>query len=236
MNGVGAHEVIVETPDHSRNLAHLGAAELESVLGAYRDRMIDLQRDQRMKYVMVFRNYGRAAGASVEHPHSQLVALPVVPTAIARELEGAKAYYDYKERCVFCDIVQKERRDKTRIIYENAECLVLAPYAPRFPFETWVVPRAHRPALDRVAPRELTALADALRIALRKLERGLDDPPYNLTLHTTPFSLGDAPHYHLHFEILPSLTAPAGFEWGSGFHINPTPPEEAARFLREVAV
>jgi UDPglucose--hexose-1-phosphate uridylyltransferase len=236
MNGIGAHEVIVETPDHARGLSQLSAAELEQVLTAYRDRMIDLHRDQRMKYVMVFRNSGRAAGASVEHPHSQLIALPVVPTAIARELEGARAYWDYKERCVFCDIVQKERRDKVRVIYENADHIVIAPYAPRFPFETWVIPRMHRAALDRTPPGELAGLADALRTALRKLERGLDDPPYNLTLHTTPFSLGDVPHYHFHFEIMPMLTSTAGFEWGSGFHINPTPPEEAARFLRDVAV
>jgi UDPglucose--hexose-1-phosphate uridylyltransferase len=228
--------VIVETPDHVRGLAQLSVAELEQVLGAYRDRMIDLARDQRFRYVMIFRNYGRAAGASVEHPHSQLVALPVVPTVVARELEGAKGYYDYKERCVFCDIIHKERRDKSRVIYENADSIVLSPYAPRFPFETWVLPRQHRASLERVHPSELKGLADALRVALAKLERGLDDPPYNLTLHTTPFSLGDSPYYHFHFEILPSLSSSAGFEWGSGFHINPTPPEEAARFLREVAI
>jgi len=236
MNGIGAHEVIVETPEHTRSLSQLSVAQLEQVLCAYRDRMLDLQRDMRFRYVMVFRNYGRAAGASVEHPHSQLVALPVVPTAVQRELEGAKAYFDYKERCVFCDIIQKERRDKSRVIYENADHIVLAPYASRFPFETWVLPRQHRAALERVDRAELRGLAEALRVALAKLERGLDDPPYNITLHTTPFSLGEVQHYHFHFEILPTLSSPAGFEWGSGFHINSTPPEEAARFLREVAV
>jgi UDPglucose--hexose-1-phosphate uridylyltransferase len=236
MNGIGAHEVIVETPDHTRGFGQLSVVEMESVLTAYRDRMLDLQRDLRFRYVMVFRNYGRIAGASVDHPHSQLVALPVVPTAIARELEGARAYYAYKERCVFCDIIHKERRDKARVIYENADHVVIAPYASRFPFETWVLPRQHRAALERADHAEMRGLADALRVAVAKLQRGLDDPPYNITLHTAPFSDGGAPHYHFHFEILPSLATPAGFEWGSGFHINPTPPEEAARFLRDVAV
>ncbi len=236
MNGIGAHEVIVESPDHTRGLSQLSVAELEQVLEAFRDRIVDLKRDSRFRYVMVFRNYGRAAGASVEHPHSQLVALPVVPTAVARELEGARAYFDYKERCVFCDIVQKERRDKSRLIYDNGECVVISPYAARFPFETWVLPRQHRAALERIDRAELRGLADALRTALAKIERGLDDPPYNVTLHTSPFSAGDAEHYHFHFEIMPSLSTPAGFEWGSGFHINSTPPEEAARFLRDVAI
>ncbi len=234
MNGVGAHEVIVETPDHNRKLSQLSIAEMEHVLSAYRDRILDLKRDTRFRYVMVFRNYGRAAGASVEHPHSQLIALPVVPTTVTRELAGAKAHYDFKERCVYCDIVHKEHRDKSRVIHDNGEQLVIAPYASRFPFETWIIPRSHRAAFENATADELRSLAEALKTALAKLERGLDDPPYNITLHTSPFSVGEVAHYHYHIQIMPSLSTPAGFEWGSGFHINSTPPEEAARFLRDV--
>jgi len=234
MNGIGAHEVIVETPDHNRRLSQLSVGELEQLLLAYRDRILDLKRDTRFRYVMVFRNYGRAAGASVEHAHSQLMALPVVPTTIARELAGARAYWEHKERCVFCDIVQKERRDKVRVIHDNGEQLVLAPYASRFPFETWILPRQHRSAFEHASSEELRGLAEALKVALARLERGLDDPPYNISLHTSPFAVGEAPHAHYYLEIMPALSMPAGFEWGSGFHINPTPPEEAARYLREV--
>ena len=234
MNGIGAHEVIVETPDHNRKLSQFSVAEMEQVLSAYRERILDLKRDMRFRYVMVFRNYGRAAGASVEHPHSQLIALPVIPTTIARELEGARAHWAHKERCVFCDIVQKERRDKARLVYDNGEHVVIAPYASRFPFETWIMPRTHRSSFESVDGPELKSLADALRTALHKLELGLDDPPYNITLHTSPFSVGEVTHYHYHIQIMPSLATPAGFEWGSGFHINSTPPEEAARFLRDV--
>lgn len=236
MNGIGAHEVVVETPDHTKRMGQMSIAELESVLASYRDRMLDLKRDMRFRYVMVFRNYGRAAGASVEHPHSQLVALPVVPATVSRELTGAQAYYAHKERCVVCDIVHKERRDKTRMVYDNGEQVVFTPFASRFPFETWVVPRTHRSAFEHASREELRSIADALKTALAKLERGLDDPPYNVSLHTAPFSVGEVPHYHYYFEIMPSLSTPAGFEWGSGFHINPTPPEEAAAFLREVPV
>ena len=234
MNGIGAHEVIVETPVHDRRLGQMSIDEIEQLLLAYRDRMLDLKRDLRFRYVMVFRNHGRAAGASLEHPHSQLVALPVVPTTVARELAGMQAYYEHKERCVMCDIVHKERRDKTRLVYDNGEHVVIAPWASRFPFELWVTPRQHRASFELAQSSELRGLADALKTSLSKLERGLDDPPYNVSLHTVPFAVGEVAYYHYYLEIMPSLSTPAGFEWGSGFHINPTPPEEAARFLREV--
>lgn len=235
MNGVGAHEVLIETPEHDKRLADLDEGQLARVLLGYRERVLDLKKDLRFRYVMVFKNHGAAAGATLEHTHSQLVALPVVPITIIEEMAGAQRYWDFKERCIYCDIVKHELRDGRRVIYENAAFVVVAPYAPRFPFETWVLPKAHSAAFED-APRDwLPPLANALRTALRKLTVALDDPPYNFVLHTAPFGgIREPAHYHWHFEIIPTLTRVAGFEWGSGFYINPTPPEDAAVFLREL--
>jgi UDPglucose--hexose-1-phosphate uridylyltransferase len=184
---------------------------------------------------MIFKNQGAAAGASLEHPHSQLIALPVTPRVVTEEIEGAREYFRFKERCVFCDIVKQERRERTRLVYENDACVVVEPYAPKFPFETWVLPKRHLSAFEN-AHHEFGGIANAMRVALGKLRRALDDPPYNYILHTSPFDQHGNPFYHWHIEIMPTLSRVAGFEWGSGFYINPTPPEEAARFLREISL
>lgn len=236
MNGVGAHEVIIETPTHDKTFANLDDSTIESVLWAFRDRIVDLKRDARFRYVMVFKNHGAAAGATLAHSHSQLIALPVVPVNVAEEMAGAKQYYEFKERCVFCDIVKQELGDGRRVIYENAGFVVLAPFAPKFPFETWILPKAHGAAFEDAQRSQFAHAAGALRTALRKLNVALDNPPYNFILHSAPFHDKDAPHYHWHFEIMPTLTKVAGFEWGSGFYINPTPPEDAAAFLRDLAI
>jgi UDPglucose--hexose-1-phosphate uridylyltransferase len=235
MNGVGAHEVIIETPDHAKQMADLSEKEVENILWCYRDRILDLKKDTRFRYVMVFKNHGAAAGASLEHSHSQLIALPIVPKTVTEEMRGALEYYNYKERCVYCDIIRQEQSDGRRVVYENGDFIVLAPFAPLFPFETWVLPRTHDSAFEDCQKSEYASLANALLTVLRKLKSALSAPPYNFMLHMSPVQEKDNPHYHWHFEILPTLTKVAGFEWGSGFYINPTPPEEAARFLREAA-
>jgi UDPglucose--hexose-1-phosphate uridylyltransferase len=235
MNGIGAHEVLIETPSHDRTFADLEEREVEAVLGAYQDRMLDLKRDVRFRYVMVFKNHGAAAGATLAHTHSQLIALPVVPVTVSDEMEGARRYYEFKERCVFCDIVRQELADGRRVVFENGGFVALAPYAPKFPFETWIVPKTHRAAYETIERRDFAQLANALRTTLRRLNTALDNPPYNFILHTAPFAQGNVPHYHWHLEIMPTLSKVAGFEWGSGFYINPTPPEDAAKFLRDLA-
>ena len=234
MNGVGAHEVIIETPAHDLGLADLEHSAVETLLATVRERLCDLQRDTRFRYGMVFKNHGAAAGATLEHSHTQLIALPVVPISVADELAGARRYYDFKERCVFCDIVRQDTREGSRIIFENDEFVALAPYAPKFPFETWILPKRHAAAFERSPDDLVGKLAGVLKIALRKLNVALEDPPYNFILHTAPFGGADLPDYHWHVEIMPTLTRVAGFEWGSGFYINPTPPEEAAAFLRNL--
>ncbi|HEY7958387.1 MAG: galactose-1-phosphate uridylyltransferase [Polyangia bacterium] len=236
MNGIGAHEVLVESPDHTRAFAQLEPGEIENVLSAFRDRIDDLKRDRRFKYVMIFKNQGTQAGASLEHGHTQLIALPVVPKNVAEEMEGADEYHRFKERCVFCDIVRQELSERSRLVFQNDGYVVIEPYAPKFPFETWVLPRRHRAAFETVPREEYRGLAEALKVGLGKLGAALDDPPYNFILHSAPFDHQDSPSYHWHFEIMPTLSRVAGFEWGSGFYINPTPPEEAARFLRELEI
>lgn len=234
MNGIGAHEVIIETPRHDLNLCELEEEQIERVLLAYRERIIDLRRDTRFRYVMVFKNHGAAAGASLEHTHSQLIALPVVPINVAESMRGARHYFEYKERCIYCDIVKQEISDGRRVIYENSAFVVVAPFAPKQPFETWILPKAHHAAFEESPQVAFRSLANALRTALRKINVALDNPPYNFMLLTAPFADHNAQHYHWHIEIMPTLTKVAGFEWGSGFYINPTPPEDAAAFLREL--
>jgi UDPglucose--hexose-1-phosphate uridylyltransferase len=236
MSGIGAHEVIIETPDHDRPLALLSEVEIERVLWAARERMLDLKRDFRLKYILIFKNHGAAAGATLEHPHAQLIALPIVPDFVRDEIEGARRHFAVKERCVFCDIVRQESNDGARVILETDEVLVISPYAPRFPFETWVLPRAHNSHFETAHPSLIQNVAWAMRAIIRKIEKVLEQPAYNFLIHTAPIHAAPLDHYHWHLEIIPRLTKVAGFEWGAGFYINPTPPEESAQFLRDAGL
>lgn len=232
MNGVGAHEVVIETPLHTASLATLPPAAVADVLLAFRERALDLKKDPRFAYVLVFKNHGEPAGASLEHPHSQLIATPIIPIMVAEELQGSAQYYAMKERCVWCDIVRQERREGRRQILESNGFVALMPFAPRFPFETWILPTRHRAAFEDSGTDELRGLAEVLGEFLRRLNGLLHDPPFNFMLHTAPLRDGQAESFHWHLEIIPKLTNVAGFEWGSGFFINPVPPEDAAEALR----
>jgi UDPglucose--hexose-1-phosphate uridylyltransferase len=234
MNGIGAHEVIIETPDHDRSLAAMSEPEIERVLWAYRERIVDLKQDRRLRYILVFKNHGAAAGATLEHTHSQLIALPIVPDFVREEVEGARHHFADKERCVFCDIVHQELTDTRRIVVENAEVVALAPYAPRFAFETWLLPKRHAARFEEAPRHEYESLARILKSVLQRMDRALEMPAYNLIVHTAPFADDVADLFHWHVEIIPKLTRVAGFEWGTGFYINPTPPEESAKVLRGV--
>ena len=232
MNGIGAHEVIIETPHHDRSLAVMSEPEIERVLWAYRERILDLKRDGRLRYILVFKNHGAAAGATLEHTHSQLIALPIVPDFLRQELSGARRHFEVKERCVFCDVVHEDLLDGRRIIQENADIVALAPYAPRFAFETWLLPRRHGARFEEAPRHEYESLARMLKSVLQRMDRALETPPYNHIVHTSPFSEETGDFYHWHVEIMPKLTRVAGFEWGTGFYLNPTSPEEAAQALR----
>ena len=234
MNGIGAHEVIIETPDHDKTLASMSDVEIERVLSACRDRVLDLKQDRRFRYILVFKNSGAAAGATLEHTHSQLIAMPVVPEFVREEIEGARRHFEAKERCVFCDIMKQELTSGARVIEENADVVALAPYAPRLPFETWLLPRRHSARFEEAPKRELESLARMLKAVLMRMDHALERPPYNLVIHNAPFTDLPVELYHWHVEIMPKLTRTAGFEWGTGFYVNPTSPEEAAAVLRSV--
>lgn len=236
MNGIGAHEVIVETPNHQLTLATLPVNRVEEVIWAYRDRILDLKKDRRFKYILVFKNHGDAAGASLEHTHSQLIALPVVPRQVIEEVDGSREYFNFKERCIFCDIIRQETEKGTRVIAENRDFIALAPFAPRFPFEIWLVPKVHQSAFEESQKNEFEQLAALMKDMLMRLDKVLDFPAYNTIIHTSPIPESINDYYHWHMEIMPKLTKIAGFEWGTGFYINPTPPEESAKFLREAVV
>jgi UDPglucose--hexose-1-phosphate uridylyltransferase len=236
MNGIGAHEVIVETCDHMQTLSEMPESQIKEMLWAFKERVTDLKKDERFRYIILFRNYGEAAGASLEHPHSQLIALPVIPNLVKEELDGARVYYEMKERCIFCDIVRQETSGGTRLVMETDRFAVVAPYAPRFPFETWILPKHHESHFEESDGPVMQNLAWVLRATMRKIDKVLERPAYNFVIHSAPVREKAMAHYHWHIEIIPKLTKVAGFEWGTGFYINPTPPEESARFLREAGL
>jgi UDPglucose--hexose-1-phosphate uridylyltransferase len=234
MNGIGAHEVIIETPRHEDTLATMEEGDVEQVLWAFRERVQDLKQDRRFRYIIIFKNHGAAAGASLDHSHSQLIALPIVPREVRDEVDGARVHFDTKERCVFCDIIRQESEDGRRLIAENADMVAVAPYAPRFPFETWILPRRHQSMFEDAARHEYASLARLLGDILRRMNKALRFPPYNLLIHSAPVVEPAGDYYHWHVEIIPKLTKVAGFEWATGFYLNPTAPEEAAQVLRDV--
>jgi UDPglucose--hexose-1-phosphate uridylyltransferase len=234
VSGVGAHEVIVESPDHNKDLGDLPASVSEEVLWAWSERLRDLSNDVRLRCAIVFKNHGEAAGASLSHPHSQLLALPMIPMEVEAKLRSSLNHYREKERCLLCDIVRQERKDGARIIWENDAFVALAPWAATKPFETWIVPKVHQSHFED-EPRTRIALAgEALQTVLSRLSEALERPAYNIVLHTGPFREHGLSHAHWHLEILPSVAFSAGFEIGSGYAINPVPPEESAAFLRKL--
>lgn len=232
MNGIGAHEVVIEHPDHGKTLATMTEGEIERILWAFRERILDLKKDRRFRYILIFKNHGAAAGASLEHSHSQLIALPIVPDFVREELDGARQHYEAKERCVFCDIVRQEIAAERRVIQEDADIVAISPYAPRFPFETWILPRRHGARFEDAPRQEYEGLARMLKSVLARMNRTLEQPSYNLIIHSAPFTDEVSEYYHWHLELMPKLTRTAGFEWGTGFYINPTSPEEATEVLR----
>jgi UDPglucose--hexose-1-phosphate uridylyltransferase len=236
MNGIGAHEVIIETPNHKDRLSDMPSKRIEDLLWAFRDRILDLKKDRRLRYILVFKNHGAAAGATLEHSHSQLIALPVVPTNVAEEMQGCRTHYEKKERCIYCDIMRQDSVDGIRIVAENPEFLCITPYAPRFPFEMWILPKRHAAYFEESQRTQFESLAMMLSESLRRLDQILARPSYNFVLHSSPLHEKTGDYYHWHLEIIPKLTQVAGFEWGTGFYINPVSPEEAAKALREAVI
>ena len=237
----GSHKVAIETPQHIANMADLDSSQIEAVFSAYIQRTKELEKDEAIKYVLIFKNYGyKAGGSKIRHSRSQIIATPVNLKRVKEELEGARRYYDYHERCIFCDIIRQELEDGRRVVLEEDGIVAITPFAPRFPFEVWILPKKHRPDFSRIDEEEKKNLAVVLKKILTKLKSLLNDPPYNYVFHTAPFRREHKGYwttieddYHWHIEIIPRLTQVAGFEWGTGFYICPVPSEEAAKYLRE---
>ncbi len=246
MDGIGAHEVVIESPHHDWNMSEAPTEEVALGLLAVQERIIDLYRDARFRYVVAFRNYGARAGASLGHPHSQLIALPVTPKHVKDKLSSAREHYRHKERCIFCDIITQELMLGDRVVFDHEHFVALSPYAARFPFELVIYPKQHAHDFTQLDPERRLALARILQDCLRSLKRALGDPAYNYMINSVPNTVPRpgrpdywgtiALDYHWHIEILPRVTRVAGFEWGTGFYINPVAPEDAAQFLRGALV
>jgi len=242
MSGFGAHEVVIESTDHEKTIEDLSTEEIREVLTVCQDRIQDLHKDIRFRYVLLFKNEGSQAGASLSHPHSQLIATPITPKRVKEELAGAESYYKQKERCIFCDMIAHEKEEGLRLVYENDQFITYCPFASRFPFEMCLLPKHHE--LNFFESRvHLTEMAQSLKATMEKLDKVLNHPQYNYVFHTGPNlfprrGYWETIHedYHWHLEIIPRLTKVAGFEWGTGFYINPTSPEDAAKYLREAEV
>jgi UDPglucose--hexose-1-phosphate uridylyltransferase len=234
--GLGAHEVIIETPRHDATLSSMDVEEVWRVLWAWRERIRDLKRDTRLKSFIIVKNVGGAAGARLDHPHSQLVALPLVPQHLEEEMEGALQYYRQAEQCVFCEKAEQEVAAKERIIVADKDAIAFAPFASRVPFETWVMPRAHCAAFDVCADDELRAVAQSLREVMQRLYATLVSPPFTLLLHTASVGNEASESFHWHIEIIPRLAPVTGLEWDGGLHVNTVAPEEAAAALRSAAL
>ncbi|MBI4823332.1 MAG: HIT domain-containing protein [Nitrospirae bacterium] len=240
MNSIGANEIIIETPEHMTPAEDLGVEQTKRVLALYKRRISDLEKDPRIRYVFICKNSGRGAGAMFSHPHSEVVATPIIPKLIKEELDSAKSYYSYKERCIFCDIMAEELRMAERIISESRHFVAFCPYAPKSPFEFWIMPKRHRCAFQDITDEEMEDLGSLMTTLLRKMRLVLNEPAFHYVLHTAPnriprrdhwHTLGD--DFHWHIEVTPRLVRASGFELGSDFYVLTTSPEDAAKYIKE---
>ena len=240
MEGTGVHEVVIENPDHAFELSDLPVPHVRDILRVFQQRIRTIESELHYQYVQLFKNKGKEAGASLSHPHSQIVATPIIPKRVKEEIYGADRLFRNFKECAFCRILEEEQTAGKRMVARNRHFAVVAPYASRFPFEMVVYPLRHSPFFTEVQEDELATLAETLKHVLTRLKDTVGDPPYNMVLHQAPnpsLSLKGWPdidkNYHWHLEIFPILTKVAGFEWGTGFYINPVPPETVARFLEQ---
>ncbi len=234
--GYGRHEVVVETPVHNTCIAHMPDEHIEMLLQAYRDRYHELKKDPDIRVIIIFKNHGESAGTSLEHPHTQIVASPIVPPFIRRRYEIATQHFDNTGRCLYCDILYAEVEARERIVMETEFFVALHPFASRYPFETWIMPKLHTSSFGKIADMEIKDLTGILKSILLKMHMSLENPDFNFIVHTAPVDDEHKTYYLWHIQIIPRLTLAAGFELGSGIYINTAVPEETAAFMREFQV
>lgn len=244
-SGIGAHEIIIDSPRHGLKLADYTEAELYNLFLAFKVRLEDLNKDIRFRYMAAFKNIGKEAGEKITHPHAQLIASTVVPESVEKVVINADKYYREKERCLFCDIISEERSSKNRIVAENYEYVSFCPFASEYPFETAIYPKKHEPVFSRISENSLAQLADMVKDVFSRMAVLLDNPALTLALRLSPMkpSRPDTKgyleyienSYHWHIEIKPVITVRSGSAWGAGINVNPLKPEDAAQYLREVS-
>lgn len=242
MNSIGHNDLIIETPSHNVPPEDLGPGHMAALLSLYRDRMLEMEKDATARHVFIYKNSGRGSGALYSHPHSEIVATPVIPKMMKEELDGAKDYYRYKERCIFCDILDEERRSGLRLIGESEHFVAFCPFAQKYPFEFWIMPIQHSCAFQDISDEETGDLGEFLCLVIKKMRKTLNNPPFNYVLHSAPNRMPRKDHWHTlgndfhwHIELSPRLLSTSGFERGSDFYLLTTSPEDAARYIKEVS-
>lgn len=232
MNSIGIHEVVVEAPRHDQGLQSLTLDQVSEVVWAYKQRLLEIKKNPSYKHFMVVKNSGKGV-SSFSHSHSHIVATPIIPKRIEEEIDGAREYFHYHDRCIYCDIIRQETEENSRVVYQDHLFMVFCPFASRFPFEMLVIPKSHQPFFESINSEHVQGFANALQTSIKKMHALLPNVPYNFILHSSPCTDSYRDFFHWHLEIIPKLTNVAGFEWGSGFYINPTTPEDAAKALRD---
>ncbi|MBI1955615.1 MAG: galactose-1-phosphate uridylyltransferase [Acidobacteria bacterium] len=236
VSGVGVHEVVVETPDHSKTTALLSQEDVELIVRCYKERYFAIDEDPRVEHITIFKNHGAGAGTSLEHPHSQIIATPIIPPDIRNRMEVGLRFYDEYGQCIFCKVMLEELSERVRIVHETAHFVSFLPFASLTPFSLWIFPRRHMASFGEIHPEEIRDLAQMLRLMLAKVYYGLGDPDFNYVVRTAPSENRYSRYYHWYITLIPRLTKMAGFEIGSGMYINTTLPEVSAEFLRNVAL
>lgn len=234
IGGFGVHDVIIETPDHAGAIALMDETNVANILRVYKSRYDALSLDSRIAHVTIFKNHGIDAGTSLEHPHSQLIATPVISSQVRGRFQLALQHYDDYGECMFCQMVAEEIADEERVVMMTEHFIAIEPFASPTPFATHIYPRRHMASFGDISAAEITDLARILKKILGKLYYGLGDPDFNYTLRCAPAELAGVKYFHWYVSIIPRLTRVAGFELGSGMFINTVPPESAAEFLRNV--
>lgn len=236
LNGLGIHEVIVETSEHDLAMQHYNLNKMTDVLLVYKRRISKIRQNDKLKYVIIFKNQGFNAGATISHSHTQLITLPVVPLNITEELSASKQHYSLHQTCIYCHLIDKEQNELNRIITESDDFISVAAYASRFPYEVWIMPKIHGAHFENTTDNDIKAFAKIFSETLIRLDKTIPDFSYNFVIHSSPFKENAERYYHWHMEIIPRISNIAGFEWGTGYYINSVPPELAAQTLRNISL
>jgi len=234
--GYGIAEVIIETPRHNLTLAAMDAKSVEDVIKVYKSRYLSVAQEKQICFINIFRNHGVRAGTSLEHPHSQLIATPVIPPHVRNPIEQAVRYYDTHGQCIYCDMLHEEIRRQERLVAETDFFIAYAPYASRTPFEVRIMPKKHQPSFADIGGKEIVDFARIVKSILARLYKGLNNPDYNFIIRSAPVGDENAKYSHWYMVIIPKLTTPAGFEIGTGIYINVSFPEQCAEFLRTIDI